>query len=122
MTSMSNTVLVFDLKTITDRSCPPKVFTGLQSTFYAKGASRGSRIASGSQDRKVYVWDINRTMVENNDRELEQRPDPLFSLGCKNKLNGHLHEVNEVAWARDTRLLSSSDDASVLVWDLIRNY
>ena len=48
MTTMSNTVLIFDLQTITDRSCPPKVLTGIQSTFYAKGSSRGSRVACGS--------------------------------------------------------------------------
>ena len=65
---------------------------------------------------------MNRATIQNEDGSLVPNTDPMLSLGCHNKLNGHLHEVNEVSWARDTRLLSSSDDASVLVWDLISNY
>lgn len=57
--SMSNEVLRFDTRTITDSGCPPLVFKGHKSTFYTKAAANGSNhlIASGSQDNHVYVWD-----------------------------------------------------------------
>ncbi len=38
-------------------------------------------------------------------------------LGSENRTSGHLHEVNDVCVTRN-HILSSSDDASVLVWQI----
>ena len=75
-------------------------------------------VASGSQDYCVYIWDSNKALLPEGD-ELISYPDPIIRLGSTDRLNGHLHEVNEVTWSSNTRILSSSDDASVLVWDLL---
>ena len=57
--SMSNEVLRFDTRTMTESGCPPLVFKGHKSTFYTKAASNSTNqlIASGSQDNHVYVWE-----------------------------------------------------------------
>ena len=110
---MGNEVIQFDLNTMTDQSQPPLAFHGHKSTFYVKSSSNGANlIASGSQDSQVYIWD--RNLIQDPCRVQE----PAMRLGSPNKLNGHLHEVNEVSWASQCTLLSCSDDASVLVWDL----
>ena len=118
---MSNQILQFDLRTIADRGCPPKIFNGHLSTFYVKSSTQGNLLASGSSDRLVYIWDSNKALISDGDGDLVANPEPILRLGSTEKLNGHLHEVNEVTWASDTRLLSSSDDASVLVWDLLQH-
>lgn len=60
-------------------------------------------IACGSQDRFVYVWSAKN--------------GAMARLGSQNRLIGHLHEVNDVCVSRN-HILSTSDDASVLVWQI----
>ena len=111
---MSNEVILFDTRTMSDaQSGAPLTFRGNKSTFYVKCASNGSNlIASGSQDNMLCVWDKDHVT------DPSRGSDPWMRLGSASKLNGHLHEVNEVSWAAPTTLISCSDDASVLVWDL----
>lgn len=111
---MGNEVIQFDTRTMSDPQVgAPLAFRGNKATFYVKCASNGGNlIASGSQDSMVCIWDRSRV------QDRMSPTDPFMRLGSHEKLNGHLHEVNEVSWASQTTLLSCSDDASVLVWDL----
>jgi WD40 repeat protein len=60
----------------------------------------GTRLASGSRDGKVNVWDAT------TGRRLRT-------------LEGHTGEVRSVAWSPDgTRLASYSWDGTVVIWDL----
>jgi WD40 repeat protein len=97
---MSNCVVVHKVGAIAEA---PRVFEGHRSTFFAKAALKHGIVASGSQDSLVYLWSQNGRSA---------------TLGSKQKLYGHLHEVNDVAFGIRSRLLSCSDDASVLVWKI----
>lgn len=58
----------------------------------------GQRIASGSQNTMVFVFDTRGK--------------------CITKLTGHREYVNQVAWSRDGGMLAScSNDGSVRIWD-----
>ena len=60
----------------------------------------GTRIVSGSDDRKVRIWNADSG---------EQVGDPL---------TGHDEEVRSVAFSSDgTRIVSGSDDTTVRIWD-----
>jgi WD40 repeat protein len=59
----------------------------------------GSRIASGSRDKTVRIWDA-------------------LSGGQESVLRGHENDVNSVAFSPDgTRIASGSSDKTVRVWD-----
>ena len=58
-------------------------------------------IACGSQDRFVYLWSTS-------DKSMSR-------LGSDSQISGHLHEVNDVC-ITESHILSSSDDASILIW------
>ncbi len=60
------------------------------------------RLASGSGDNTVKVWDLSK-------------PD---GQQCVATLNGHTHRVNSVTPLADGRLASCSSDKTVKVWDL----
>ena len=63
----------------------------------------GSRIASGSEDAAVKIWDAE------TGRELLT-------------LDGHKHLVMSVAWSPDRRRLASADDLSLRIWDATEAY
>ena len=96
--NMSNQVVEYRLSDVTEE---PRVYTGHRSTFFAKASSYDGVIACGSQDRMVYVWAGSKAT----------------RLGREDRLGGHLHEVNDVCVTAN-HILSTSDDASVLIWKL----
>jgi WD40 repeat protein len=60
----------------------------------------GQRLASGSEDRAVRVWDAEQGQVLHT-------------------LRGHAGSVMSVAWNRDgRRIASSSDDNTIRIWDV----
>ncbi|KIW89805.1 uncharacterized protein Z519_09234 [Cladophialophora bantiana CBS 173.52] len=60
----------------------------------------GSRIASGSDDNTVRVWDVQ-------------------TGACEQTLEGHSDTVNSVVFSADgSRIASYSDDKTVRVWDV----
>ena len=61
--------------------------------------SADGRLASGSQDGSVIIWDL-------------KTGQPAQTL------KGHTYGVTSVAWSADGRLASGSEDDSVIVWDL----
>ena len=63
-------------------------------------SSDGTRIASGSQDGLVRVWDASTGKLQN-------------------VLHGHTQPIVSVAFSRDgTRIISGSDDSLVRVWNV----
>jgi WD domain, G-beta repeat len=61
----------------------------------------GSRVASGSYDNTVRVWDVQTGQ-------------------CQHTLEGHSHGVRSVVFSPDgSRVASSSDDKTVRVWDVV---
>ena len=80
-------------------SVPPKARMEENFLFLRKFFRHGTRIASGSFDNTVQVWD-----AKTGKRLLTYR--------------GHTNTVFSVAWSPDgTRIASGSDDSTVQVWD-----
>ena len=112
--SLDNRISVLDLTTFD--YLPPKeiIDPSLQCSFFTKSQFIGKEyLAIGPKDSaSIQVWDINANKVvariggsTNNESELRY---------------GHMLDINDMAFNRDThQLLSCSDDSSVLVWDLI---
>jgi len=98
--NMSNQVLSYNLHCMQDE---PAIYTGHRSTFFTKASACDGVIACGSQDRHVYLW--------------SSKCDTPVRLGSDDRMSGHLHEVNDVC-VTGTHVLSSSDDASVLIWQI----
>jgi WD40 repeat protein len=61
--------------------------------------SKDSRLASGSSDNSVIIWDL-------------ESGQPVQIL------HGHTDIVNSIAWSADGRLASASKDRSIIIWDL----
>lgn len=82
--SMDNTLRVWDLRPYAPKNRCAKIFTGHVHTFEKNllrcdWSSDGSRVAAGSGDRMVYVWDTSTRAVQY-------------------KLPGHTGSVNEVVF------------------------
>jgi WD40 repeat protein len=75
---------------------------GVQSVTW----SAAGRLASGSADGTVVVWDLSP--VDARHRQPAQT------------LEGHSDQVMSVAWSKDGQLASGSADGTVIVWDLER--
>ena len=67
-----------------------------------------SLLASGHSDKRICIWDIEKSKVENN------RISPLMEI------NQHAAPVEDVAWHQmhPNILASCSDDRMVMLWDL----
>ena len=77
------------------------VGSGVNSVAFS---TDGTRIASGSDDKSVRVWDVS------TGKQL-------------NVLKGHTEWVKSVAFSTDgTRIVSGLDDNSVRVWDMGSHY
>lgn len=72
---------------------------GHTSKVRAVSWSPDGRLASGSADQNVIIWDLETGL-----------PAQV--------LRGHDDWVNELAWSADGRLASASGDNTVIVWDL----
>lgn len=83
--------------------CLVRRFQGIRQTNYAIhscfGGVNESYVASGSEDKVVYIWHL-------------KREEPLA------KLAGHTKTVNCVSWnpVYPSLLASASDDATVRIW------
>jgi len=79
-----------------------KPFKGHTSTVVSVAlSSDGTRIASGSSDKTVRIWDME-TKVE-----------------VCSPLRGHFSRVNSVAFSPDGKwVVSGSDDSTIRVWDM----
>ncbi len=84
---------------------PVTVLRGHTNTVLAVSwSTSGSRIATGSRDRGVRIWDAGT------------------GLAAGPPLAGHRDTVAAVAWSPDGRRLATADfDGSVLIWDFARD-
>jgi hypothetical protein len=57
---------------------------------------------------KVHIWDAKRGMK-------------VGELGKGDMTMGHIGIVNEVIWNTAESIVSTSDDFSVIVWNLVRD-
>ena len=80
---------------------------GHRDRVWSVAWSADGRLASGSADGTVVVWDLSQA-----DMRPRQPVQILRGLGA---------EVMSVAWSADGRLASGSGDGTVIVWDLERN-
>ena len=81
------------------------------------------RIVSGSNDRTVRVWNIEMAKLEFKGPMPEITKVRVQQLWYRvvdrnNVLNGHRGSVNALAVLSDQRIVSGSNDKTVLVWDL----
>jgi WD40 repeat protein len=63
-------------------------------------------IVSGSEDNRVHLWDV-------------KSQKHLGVLGRGDMQQGHIDIVNEVVWNTPNTIISSSDDMSVIVWNVL---
>jgi len=82
------------------RSALLQVLEGHAQTVTALAALPDGRLASGSEDCMIRLWDLTRTGSE------------------PQVLEGHGSYVNALAVLRDGRLASGSDDSTIRLWDL----
>jgi len=59
--SMDNTISIFNMDRLSDETRTPNRYVGHKSTFFVKPALdvHSNLLASGSQDRFVYIWRVN---------------------------------------------------------------
>eukprot|EP00347_Sterkiella_histriomuscorum_P002890 403366400 len=104
--SMDSVISLYDMYNIYQK--PPQRFIGHKSMheFYVR-ANFGfydDFIVSGSEDEKVHIWDI-------------KSHQEIAHLGCSEQNFGHIGISNEVQWCEHDKIISTSDDLSVIVWD-----
>ncbi|EFJ40989.1 hypothetical protein VOLCADRAFT_84253 [Volvox carteri f. nagariensis] len=104
--SMDNTLREWDVRPYAPQSRCTKVFTGHLHNFEKNllrcdYSSDGSRVACGSADRKVYIWDTNLRKV-------------LYALP------GHTGSVNEVVFhPKEPIIGSASSDMTIFLGELV---
>jgi len=64
----------------------------------------GNLLATASMDKTVKIWDAVSLQ--------------LLKVIDKQKFDGHLSSVNKILWLNHTQLLSSSDDRTVMKWEI----
>jgi WD40 repeat protein len=61
---------------------------------------------SGSSENQFNIWNINKK-------------DSIGIIGNGEQSYGHMHPVNEVIFSGENSIISTSDDSSVIVWNLL---
>jgi WD40 repeat protein len=62
----------------------------------------------------VYIWDVKKKKL------IASLGESFYNIeGETLKSYGHLGQVNEVVWSTYDTILSSSDDCSVIVWNVL---
>eukprot|EP01111_Echinosteliopsis_oligospora_P006216 TRINITY_DN2026_c0_g1_i1.p1 TRINITY_DN2026_c0_g1~~TRINITY_DN2026_c0_g1_i1.p1 ORF type:complete len:360 (-),score=105.55 TRINITY_DN2026_c0_g1_i1:73-1152(-) len=103
--AMDNTVRIWDLRPFAPPQRCVKIFSGVQHNFEKNllkcaWAPDGSKIAAGSADRFVYVWDTTSRRI-------------LY------KLPGHTGSVNEVDFHPDEPIIAScSSDRTIFLGEI----
>ncbi|KAJ5917571.1 hypothetical protein N7466_011125 [Penicillium verhagenii] len=111
------------------------------SVFSVAWSQDGTRLASGSHDNTVKIWDpitgqctstfeghsdsvISIAWSQDGTRLASASRDKSVKIWdpatgqCASTLEGHSHSVNSIAWSQDgSRLVSASTDKSVKIWD-----
>lgn len=85
-------------------------------------------LATGSQDNMIRLWKITRAVAKSTNNELEQKRDIFtindreYNITLESVLFGHESWVYGVQWQPNNhqtmRLLSSSLDKSMIIWEL----
>lgn len=88
-------------------------------------------LATGSQDNMIRLWKITGTVTESSTDELEQKRDTFtindreYNITLESVLSGHEGWIYGVHWQpiegnnhQTMRLLSSSLDKSMIIWEL----
>ena len=113
---------------------------GHSDDVYDMAWSADGRLASGSRDNTVIVWDLDTSRPAQTLKghtsavsSVAWSPDGRLASGSVDNtvilwdlntgqpaqtLQGHTASVTSVAWLADGRLASGSDDRSVTLWDL----
>lgn len=64
----------------------------------------GTLFATVSMDKTIKLWQTERMQ--------------LLKVIDKGRLDGHLSSVNRCVWISDTRLITASDDRTVMIWEI----
>jgi WD40 repeat protein len=99
---MGKNVEIWNMDVDVDKIAHKRMLVGHQSHVPSSAwAPDCARLATGSMDDTVRIWDITKA------------GDPFLRA-----LAGHRHSVNAVAWSADgTYVVSGSSDCTVRVWD-----
>ena len=82
-------------------------------------AAKGLRLASGSDDTLVLVWQLKEAAARRQTGNLEEKQ--VENWGLLGRLRGHAADVTDLAWSPDeAKLASCSLDNYVIVWAVDR--
>ena len=92
-------------------------FQGHSQRILAMVLGEGSRFATGGYDRSVRIWEV----PDSDGKPLSATAHPGVHH-AKLKMEGHTDSVNALAWLRDGRLASASDDKTIRIWKVVGGF
>ena len=110
-------ILLWD---ISEKDAPIKVIGQHDDVIYGLVQLDSSRIASCSRDKTIKVWQIAPIL---SDKEKKQQgtstPNVDFTPVLLKVLVGHTDSVNGIIRLDEKRVVTSSDDKTLRVWDTV---
>lgn len=81
------------------------------------GSSR--KLAAGNQQGQIYVWNLPETPPQIDEKETKDKKQPAIpDIAPARRLDGHTNGITHLIATSDGKLISSSFDRTIRLWDV----